>query len=40
MKKIGDKRGCYKCLADTRTELLPFYEKAVGMKPKETSIAV
>ncbi len=40
MKKIGDKRGCYKCLADARKELLPFYEKAAGFKPKEVSIAV
>lgn len=40
MKQIGDKRGCYKILADARKELLPFYEKAVGLKPKEVSIAV
>ena len=38
--EISKKRGCYKCLADTRTELLPFYEKAGGLKPKEVSIAV
>eukprot|EP00826_Nyctotherus_ovalis_P056404 TRINITY_DN7601_c0_g1_i1.p1 TRINITY_DN7601_c0_g1~~TRINITY_DN7601_c0_g1_i1.p1 ORF type:complete len:185 (-),score=54.81 TRINITY_DN7601_c0_g1_i1:53-607(-) len=25
---ISQKRGCYKCLADARKELLPFYEKA------------
>ena len=38
--KISEKRGCYKCLADSRKELLPFYEKAAGFKPKEISIAV
>ena len=37
---ISKKRGCYKCLADARKELLSFYEKAAGLKPKEISIAV
>ena len=37
---IAKKRGCYKCLADAKKELLPFYEMAGGLKPKEVSIAV